>query len=125
MAVILTEEQLQAKCLEWQKLLRLQDWHVKVYVKRDRDLMLGKKAGVCRWTIAKKMAIIQVLDPTDYDPDTPWEQDMELTLVHELLHLHLAPFDNFEDSPLETAVEQAVESISEGLVTLRRAQKEK
>lgn len=118
--VILTEVELRQKCAEWQKVLRLEDWDVKVKLKRGRDLELGG-AGECGWTIEKKQALIKITDSADYPPDCIIPQDMERTLVHELLHLHFAPFDDFESGTAEdTATEQAIHFISCALVDLAR-----
>ena len=37
----------------------------------------------------RKEAIIGILDPGDWKKDTDFPHDMERTLIHELVHLHL------------------------------------
>jgi hypothetical protein len=119
--VILTEEELRAKCAEWQRILRLQDWDVVVSIDRARDMTLSEVDGECEWTLASKQARIRILDPMDFPPDSKWPQDMEQILVHELLHLHFAPFDRFERGSLEhVAMEQAIDLIASALVKLKR-----
>lgn len=118
----LSEQQLQEACAHWQKILRLQDWSVRVVVARGNgiDLQADTK-GNCNWVLKKKAALIKIMDPVDYDPGIRWPQDMEMTLVHELLHLHMATFDNYDvGSHPDVAVEQAVDSIASGLVSLYR-----
>lgn len=113
------DEELQVACAEWQKRLRLQDWVVQAKISRNRDVG-DKSQGHCRWVIQKKMATILILDPLDYPEDTMHPQDMEQTLVHELLHLHFAPFDDEVDTPKEVAIEQATDCIAYALVNLHR-----
>lgn len=101
--VIFTEEQLCSKCAEWQKILRLQDWDVETSIVRQR-IMPGNN-GECEYYSELKHAFIRILDPIDYHDPLP--QDMEWILVHELLHLHFAPFwDDAKESELETAINQ-------------------
>ncbi|CAF1787884.1 hypothetical protein NRS6110_04448 [Bacillus subtilis] len=108
-------------CSEWQTILRLQDWNVKCEIKRANDMLLKDVAGECNWDINSKVAAISILDPIDYPSDHLEQQDIEKTLVHELLHLHYAPFDQFEnDSPEIVNIEQSINLISEALVNLRR-----
>ncbi len=75
----------------WQKRLNLQDWSIAVVVSRATELK-PKTLGNIHWDLEKKTAVIRVLDPADYRLD-PREmlQDMEFTVVHELIHLGLAP----------------------------------
>lgn len=117
----MTQDELQALCHEWQGVLRLQDWDVKVFVVRKRDLSSGDVMGEISFTLPKKTAVISILDPVDYDPDIAWGQDQEQTLVHELLHLHMAPFDHSEGLE-HTAMEWAVDSIAKALVSLKRGE---
>lgn len=113
------EMHLQQLLPEWQKILRLQDWDVKLIVDRERNFIGGDSQGECSWVLEKKQAFIKILDPVDF-PDSKWEQDSEETLVHELLHLHFAPF-NAEDGTLEdVAQEQAISAIAGALAGLKR-----
>lgn len=114
-------EKLMDACKEWQKVLRLQDWTISASIERGRDISMADVQGECNWTIQSKMAKIKVLDATDYEDSLMVEQDMEKTLVHELLHLHAAPFDNFAYNSLEnTSLEQAIDAIANALVNTKR-----
>jgi hypothetical protein len=118
--VILTQEELEQNLQEWQKRLRLQDWIIDAKIKRDRDLPGNVEASV-NWVLTKKMASISILDPMDYPPDAMVPQDMENSLVHELLHLHLAPISNYgNDDNYQIFEEQAIESIASGLIAAYR-----
>jgi hypothetical protein len=118
--VIFTDEQLREKLKEWQKRLRLQDWIITASIKRARDLKDDSQACVS-WVLTKKMATIGIMDSIDYPPDSMVSQDMEISLVHELLHLHFAPISDMDDESIfQIAEEQAIESISYGLVDALR-----
>jgi hypothetical protein len=49
---------------------------------------------------------------------------MEKTLVHELLHLHFAPFAAPDGTPEDTAQEQAIDLIAKALVAEHRKTQE-
>lgn len=118
----MTQEELQALCADWQARLRLQDWDVFVVVKRERD-MRSNCMGSVNWVLPKRVAAIQILDPCDFPPDVVCEQDQEKTLVHELLHLHFAPFavaETEDGGPQDLAQEQAINAIASALVKLKR-----
>jgi len=113
-----TQEQAQQACQEWQKILRLQDWEIVIKIKRARELQSDCQAEV-QWKNTKKIAIIHLVDPVDYQNDH-FPQDHEVSLVHELLHLHMSMFDQEPDTPEGTAQEQAIHAISTALVELSR-----
>lgn len=123
---ILTIEQLQQKCTEWQQRLRLQDWEVQIVIRRERDFAVANRSGEVDWTLSKKMAVIRILDQADYGPGIMVPQDMENDLVHELLHLLFAPFSGKldEDSLEYTTMEQAINTLSAAMVELERMNEE-
>jgi hypothetical protein len=107
---------------EWQGRLQLQDWLLKVKIVRGNglDLPVGVQ-GRCEWVLARREALIKLLNPIDWDPAITWPQDMEATLVHELVHVHLAPIDTFDIGSLQhTAMEQAVYALAHALVDAKR-----
>lgn len=120
-AVIYTEEQLKAKCAEWQKILRLEDWTIFTGIYRSRDFKTENSQAEIEPFLLKRMAKIRILDPVDYEPTCWTPQDMEISLVHELIHIHLFQlFADREDESRQIAEEQAIEAISRGLVDLYR-----
>lgn len=120
-AVIYTEEQLKAKCAEWQKILRLEDWTIFTGIYRSRDFKTENSQAEIEPFLQKRMAKIRILDPVDYEPTCWTPQDMEISLVHELLHIHLFKlFADRADESRQIAEEQAIEAISNGLVDLYR-----
>jgi hypothetical protein len=68
-----------------------------------------KTLGNIHWDSTLKQASIRVLSAYDYTLATPeMLDDMEFTIVHELLHLHLAslPHSNASVRPEEHAVNE-------------------
>lgn len=120
--VILDEEQLREKCRYWQKILRLQDWIVRVSIKRQNEMADIDNLGEVIVTLPNRIARIHILDQIDYGSTSQLPQDMEQYLVHELLHIHLYPITGqFEEGLLQIAEEQAIEAISRGLIELHRS----
>lgn len=115
----MTDRELQELCGWWQKVLRLQDWDVKVLVKR-RFQMPADAQGQVDYVLQNRKAVISVLAAEDYEPDHLWPQDQEKTLVHELIHLHMAPFAAPTGTPQDIAQEQAIEALAGALVRLKR-----
>lgn len=102
---------LQALLAEWKPIIGVSDWRIGIeYVS---DLPDGAIA-VCSplWDyLEAKIAIV--------DPDVQ-AHDVEETLVHELVHLPLAPL-NTQPGTWERAMEErAVESIARGLISVKR-----
>ena len=105
---------LRTLCDEWQKRLRLQDWDVHIEY-RSAEAM-DENEGSCLKTEPLMLANIAVLDPADYH-NNRWPQTIEVTVVHELLHLWMWPFMPDKSDKLKyTAAEQAIQRISEALV---------
>jgi hypothetical protein len=112
------------KLYRWQKRLQLEDWKISVAVARTSELK-PKTLGNIHWDTEKKTAIIRVLDPADYEMPLPeMLQDMEFTVVHELIHLELAsvlsPLTRNDASRREE--EHAVNHMADALLKLDRGQ---
>ena len=105
----MTEAQrLEDHCRNLQRHLRLQDWNVILGCKRFHEMPDGL-LGQCEWNLPKKEAFINILCQEDRDarPFSSTELD---TLVHELIHLHFAPF---WDDANKIEMEQAIECLSQ------------
>jgi hypothetical protein len=102
----------------WRQRLNLGEWQISVVMTR-RDDLKPKTLGKVRWDKHKKTAVIEVLDASDYSllPSAILD-DMELTVVHELVHLELASLPRSEAS--RSSEEHAVNQIAEALVKLDR-----
>ena len=78
-----------------------------------------KTLGVIRWDKSKKTALIWVLDPADYQLSfRAMPDDMELTVVHELVHLELASLPRSQVN--RSTEEHAVNGIADPLLALDR-----
>jgi hypothetical protein len=103
----------------WQKRLKLADWDITLKVSRASELK-PKTLGNIHWDADLKTATIRVLDPADYDlPQDKMLQDIEFTVVHELIHLELASLPRSEASRRDE--EFAVNRIADALLKLDRA----
>jgi len=106
----------------WQKRLNLQDWNISVAVV-PASALKAKTLGNVHWELDKKTAVIRVLDPVDYRlPFKEMLQDMEFTVVHELIHLELAPVlsDLQRSDANRREEEHAVNHVADALLTLGR-----
>lgn len=118
--LILTEKQLHDRARYWLTKLNLNHWEVCIGISRKSNMPIKDASGACKWNLHQALAWIVIIDPLDY-PCEDFKFDMEVTLVHELLHLHFAPFDTFSPDTLEDIMkERAVEHIARTLVELDR-----
>lgn len=99
----------------WQRRLRLQDWIVEVEIVHAAELGHGHDAE-CGYNHEQKHANIYLMDALHFHEKTMLPYHPEQALVHELLHLHFAPFDGKAETPEGTAQEQAINCISMALV---------
>lgn len=121
----MTQKQLEVLLAEWQAALRLLDWAISARFVKATELDGGALAQ-CRYTLERKIATIKILRPKRGPDDSPHPRDPESDLVHELLHVHFAPFEPQSwESPKGIAIEQAIDLIAEALVKLKRSGKKK
>lgn len=115
----MTQRQLDRLRRKWQKTLRLQDWKIKARVV-GLGVIPDDDLGRCEWLLDARTADINILDPACCeDGDAIVSQDVEGTLVHELLHCHFAPFHS-ENQAINTQAEQVIDTLAEALVGLDR-----
>jgi hypothetical protein len=102
----------------WRQRLKLEEWRISIVMTRHSDLK-PKTLGGIRWDKTKKSAVLWVLDASDYQlPFREMLDDMELTIVHELVHLELASLPRSEAG--RSSEEHAVNGIAEALLGLDR-----
>jgi hypothetical protein len=112
------QEVLDAKLARWRERLGLEDWRISVVMALRADLP-PKTMGGIRWDKTTKTAEVWVLDPSDYQlPFREMLDDMELTIVHELVHLDLASLPRGQAS--RGSEERAVNSIARAMLDLDR-----
>lgn len=120
---IYNEEQIKKLCKEWQDRLKLNRWDIQINIYRESDFTNEESEGEISYKLSNGKAIIRILDPIDF-PETPFLQDMEKTIVHELLHLQFAPFAIENDTSLEyMLMENTIELLAQTLVDLKREKK--
>jgi hypothetical protein len=112
-------ERFVGKCLRtWQQRLDLKEWNVKVDLVRPTALE-PKTLGNIHWDINTKQARISVLSAYDYKLATPaMLDDMEFTVVHELVHLQLATLPHTDASRMPE--EHAVNELAHALLQLAK-----
>jgi len=108
----------------WQNRLNLKNWNISVILAPTADFK-PNTLGNIRWDLVQKTAVIRVLDPADYHlPQSEMLQDMEVTIVHELIHLSFASV--MSDLQCSRAnhgeEEQAVSHLTDALLKLDRNQ---
>jgi hypothetical protein len=103
-----------ARLAFWQKQLQLSEWNISIVMTRRGDLK-AKTLGGIRWDKGKKTAVMAVMDVADYSLScAEMLDDMEFTIVHELVHLELASLPRSEAS--RSSEEHAVNRIAEALL---------
>ena len=121
---LMTQSFVNEKLWVWQKRLNLQDWNVTVEMARATDLK-PKTLGNIHWDLEKKTAVIHVLDAADYHMSFhDMLNDMEFTVVHELIHLELSPvLSSLARSDANRKDEEfAVNRMADALLKLDRGQ---
>lgn len=100
----------------WQQRLDLANWKISIVISPATELKV-RTLGNIHWDADKKTAVIRVLDPSGYGLSCgELLPDMELTLVHELVHLELFSLPH---SPAGRREEEfAVNRIADALMQL-------
>lgn len=75
--------------------------------------------GENSWTRGNMSSIVKVLKTGEVN-NPCFKYDMELILVHELLHLHFAVVQPDDGTEEEIQVEQSIELIAKALVQIKR-----
>jgi hypothetical protein len=75
----------------WQKRMGLEGWNLALRVVRQSEIDRNSW-GAAEWDPVAKTGLISVLDPRDYNlKGEELRLDMECTIVHELVHIQVAP----------------------------------
>jgi len=115
--VNLTLEQAVERLAYWQGVLRLLDWKIQVQILPR--YLIGDRVGATEWNDLRD-ARISLLHWEELNPSALENTDMEITLVHELLHLRfrdsvkgLIPDDSLHHDALEAAIEAVAQALVE------------
>ncbi len=115
-APTVSQAQVEAWLKSWQRRLALDDWEISAQIVRSTDLK-PDTLGNLKWNSATRTATVRVLNPLDYDlPAREIPNDIEYTVLHELIHLQLAALPR--DPNNKTVEEKVVNRISEALFAL-------
>jgi hypothetical protein len=104
----------------WQERLSLDDWKISIELVR-RQKLDPDTLGNVHWDTDNRQGSIGVLSTRDY-PAMPFRDmldDMELTVVHELVHIHLASLPRSEAS--RGREERAADQLSRALLKLAKS----
>ena len=115
------EGMLRKETRAWQRKLRLQDWNISVHLVRLNEMPDQDAIGAIFPHIERKDARMFLLSPMDVPLLAAGflndeEVNYSLTIVHELLHLHMAPFTKALDTAGIEQEEIAVNAISRCIV---------
>ena len=106
------ESHLDQKLKSWQRRLGMDDWRLTIRLVRQKELDKNTW-GNAEWDPTVRTGTISVLDPADYNlKGGELRLDMECTIVHELVHIQVSPFD----APDELMREEVVNRIMTALL---------
>lgn len=117
----MTTKQLHSALKYWQKILRLQDWNITMkFVDEPRCGYFGKGRNNSTY----QSSSIEILKPEHIDPEWSGCRDLEVTLVHELLHIRFLYASKGEQNASKgeqsDSEEFAIESTARAMVSLKR-----
>ena len=108
---------------EWQHRLDLDDWEILIQKTRREDMSDESNQGEAHYFFVAKQALITILDPIDYI-NKPFKQDIEQTIVHELLHLKFAILDTEDNTAWSNPLaHQLLNDMAKALVRAKRGSK--
>lgn len=107
---------------KWKKRLGLSDWDITVKYRDAQDLNQSQGKTIVRAPM--QTADIRLMKQTDRQKSDPSDSDIELDLVHELVHVRLWSIDPYEAEGVEHVCrEQAVEKLAQALIISDRGKK--
>lgn len=103
------KKNLQKLTAKWQRILRLQDWDIQVTYGGNSELV-DDLHGLCHSDRVYKKAAIVISDGSNLVTDL-LAFDIELTLIHELLHLVFEEPSKKKMDEYERAIEQTAAAL--------------
>ena len=105
------ESHLDQKLKTWQRRLGMDEWRLTVRIVRQKELDKNTW-GHAEWDPEEKTGTISILDPMDYNlKGGDLRLDMECTIVHELVHIQVSPFDAPSDNVREDVVNRLMQAL--------------
>lgn len=101
----------------WQKELRLQDWDIQI------EVTSYDPGGAAMVSASDFMGVakVKIRNPETAPPDSFGSQDLELSVVHELLHIRFPHVNPPQPSLEDKSFEIGIERTAQALVRIRRA----
>lgn len=99
---------------KYQKLFRLQDWDITAEYAVPGDMDVESAIGQVNWTLRMKRAAVKIVPARMHPSATPPDTTEEGIVIHELLHLVLAPLDTPDERTRE--LEQAINALEASYV---------
>jgi hypothetical protein len=120
------EETLRAVVAHWQKVLRLQDWHIDALFVSASELPNPEALASISTLPERKAAQMRMLKPEelrviverDYGRHHYPRAKMEHLVVHEILHVHMRTLNLPDSEASELAEEQMVDALAAALTGL-------
>lgn len=112
----MSDEDLKHICREWQSRLGLAHWRIDV--RTVRGVEIDDACGQVDFKPDKECALIRIKSPDDYHGYYP--QDIEQTIVHELLHIVFDTVSGVDG----IFYEQAIDRTARAFVRLKRQERE-
>ena len=95
----------------WQKRMGMTEWNITLRVVRQTAIN-SEAWGEAEWNPETKTGVISVLDPRDYNlKGGELRQDMECTIVHELVHIQVSPLEAPDGNVRERVVNQIMTAL--------------
>lgn len=112
----MTEQRANELFRKWVAILQLGCWDIRFqWCVRDRDMNLSNSVGCTSFNHESRQAIVQMLDPVDFQNDS-FDYDYEKTLVHELLHLKFSDVDDSGDPLRDKMTHQLIDDLARAFV---------
>lgn len=111
----MTEDKLQVILKKWQKRLGLSDWSITVAFRDCRDM--DNAQGATHLQPNAQNAEMRIMKIEDRQQTDQADSDIELDVVHELIHVRLWSIDPpSPDRTLDICREQAIDWIAKALI---------
>ena len=118
----MTTPELRRLANKWQERLKLMDWDLKIRFSTKDEAK--ETWGLCKPDTNTKQALIHIANPRWFKEEDKvvhgYLWDPEVTVVHELLHLHFSLLDHKSGSVKDVIEEQIVSTLAHLLVALDR-----
>lgn len=112
----MTERQLGKLCQRWQRVLGLQDWTVTARFAERKEFKGDCAVGETSIDFNNKIARVIILNDADKKYEYPnGTHPVAMTLIHELVHLHIEPaLDMPEKGLARMLLEQGIQALAKG-----------